>query len=95
MEIFNYKDPKAQKLFKTVTTSTDQLSKLIDKNKPLNIVTKKFLKRLKGFVHQCFKKVRIVEKEDKQPEGLYNKRRVLRTKTDEDSLNKLEDVEKE
>ena len=70
LEVFNFKDLKAQKLFKSNTTNTDKLSKLIDSNKPLDLVTKKFIKRLQGFVHQSFKKVRIVDKEDKQLEEL-------------------------
>ena len=56
VEIFNYKDKKALKLFKIETTKKDTLSKIIETDKYLHIVTKKFLKRLKGFVHQSFKK---------------------------------------
>ena len=93
LEVFNFKDLKAQKLFKSNTTNTDKLSKLEDSNKRLDLVTKKFIKILQGLVHLSFKKVRIVDKEDKQLEELYNLRRVLRTKTDEESVNKLEDVE--
>ena len=95
IEIFKFKDKAALEKFKFETTYTDKLSKLIDTDKPLDVVTKKFIKRLQGFIHKCFKKVRIVEKEDKKLEALYNKRRILRSNNDEASQIKLEEVEKE
>ena len=95
VEMFNYKDKKALKLFKIETTKTDKLSKIIETDKPLHIVTKKFLKRLQGFVHQSFKKVKFFEKVDQQLEALYNKRRLLRTLTDDKSVEELEEVENE
>ena len=62
-------------------------------HQPINIVTNKFIKRVKGFVHECFKKIRIEDKGDKTLEELYKQRRVLRSKTDENSKSKLEKVE--
>ena len=53
------------------------------------------MKRLKSFIDKNFKKVRIIDKPDKAVEELYNKRRLLRTKTDADSVEELEDVDKE
>jgi hypothetical protein len=82
-------------MFKQVTTDTKHLSQIIDMEKPIDIVTNKFIKRLKGFIHQCFKKVKIIDKPDKQLENLYNKRRILRNKKDDKSKVELEDVEKE
>ena len=93
MEIFNFKDTKSLGMFKQATTKTDHLSKIIDSEKSIHLVTKKFLKRLQGFVHQCFKKIRIVEKEDRNLTEMYNARRLLRTKSDEDSLKKLDELE--
>ena len=61
-------------------------------NKPIQVVTNKFIKRLKGFVHKCFKKVKIKESNDKKLEEMYNKRRLLRNKTDEESVAKLEEL---
>ena len=92
--MFKYKDSEALTNFKIATTNTNKLSKIINSDKPIDVVTKKFLKRLKGFVHQCFRKVKIVEKEDKDLEDLYNIRRILRTKSDAESEIKLEEVEK-
>ena len=95
MEVFKYKDKESPKMFKNETTNTDQLSKIVDNDKPLDIVTKELLKQIEGFVNQCFKKLKIVDKEDKQLQDLYNRRRILRTKTDEESLKQLEDLETE
>ena len=63
--------------------------------KPIDIVTSKFLKRLKGFIYKCFKKVKIIDKPNKDLEQLYNKRRLLRNKQDVDSQNELEKVDQE
>ena len=78
-----------------LTTETKQLSQIIDMKKPVNIVTKKFLKRLKGFIHECFTKVKIVEKSNKAIEHLYDKRRVLRNIKDLQGKKELEAVENE
>ena len=80
IEVFKYNDKHSKERFKEVTTHTKHLSQIIDMKKPINIVTHKFLKRLKGFIHQCFKKVKIIDKPDQQLESLYNKRRILRNK---------------
>ena len=72
IEVFKYSDKIGKEKFKEATTHTKHLSQIIDMKKPINIVTNKFLKRLKGFIHQCFTKVKIVDKPDKQLESLYN-----------------------
>ena len=54
IEIFNFKDTKSLEMFKHVTTKTDHLCKIIDSDKSIHLVTKKFLKTLQGFVHHCF-----------------------------------------
>ena len=95
MEVFNYKDVKSLGMFKAETTNTDCLSKIIDLDKPIDVVAKKFMKRLSGVIHKCFNKVKIVDKEDKRLQKLYNTRRVLRNKSDDESVLKLEEVEKE
>ena len=49
IEVFKYKDQEALKKFKDKTTNTTHLSQIIDMDKPLEVVTNKFIKRLKGF----------------------------------------------
>ena len=44
VEMFNYKDIVSLQKFKVETTKTNQLSKIIEINKPIDVVTKKFLK---------------------------------------------------
>ena len=57
IEVFKFTDKKAKEMFKKVTTDTKQLSSIIDKDKPLDIVTKQFKKRLNGYIHECFPKI--------------------------------------
>ena len=63
--------------------------------KPIDIVTNEFLKRLKGFIHKCFKKVKIIDQPNKELEELYNKRRILRNRHDEASKIELDEVDLE
>ena len=95
LEVFKYKDKAAQKLFKEETTKTKELTKIVNMNKPLDVVTNKFVKRLKGFVHKCFKKVKIIDKPDEELDKLFNMRRILRNKTDTVSIAKLEELNEE
>ena len=93
-EVFKYNDKDSKNNFKKATTETKQLSQIICQDKSLTVVTNKMMKRLKGFIHQCFKKVKIVDKPNEELNDLYNKRQILRTKTDEKSkleLTKLND----
>ena len=43
-EVFRYNDKAGKINFKTLTTNTKQLSEIIDMNKSIHVVTKKFLK---------------------------------------------------
>ena len=95
VEVFKFTDKESLAKFKTLTTNTNQLSKIFDTEKDLNIQTKKFLKRLNGFVNQSFKKVKITNKPDKVLESLYNKRRILRSQTSETSKLELAKVDEE
>ena len=93
-KFFNLKDKKCQERFKYETDNTTDLSKIIYKENDLDIATKKFLKRLDGFITKSFKKIRITEKVDKELEELYQKRGELRNQTNAESKKKLEDIEK-
>ena len=95
IEVFMYNNKQSKLKFKKLTTDTKQLSEIVDMKKPLDIVTNKFIKRLKGFIHESFERVKIVEKPNKDLEHLYAKRRVLRNKKDLSSRKELEEVEKE
>ena len=94
-EIYNLKNKKCQKYFEEETSKTNELSRIFDSDKNINIQTKKFLKRLNGFISKCFKKIKVSNKMDNTLEGLYDKRTYLRSKTDPLSKIELEKVEKE
>ena len=63
--------------------------------KSLEVQTRKYIKCISGLIHECFKKVKITRKLDPQLGKLYDKRRYLRTKDDEKSVEELEAVEQE
>ena len=78
IEVFKYNDVEAKKKFKALTTETNEFSNIVDLKKPLDVVTTKFLKRLKDFIHKSFTKVKIVDKPNKELESLYTKQRILK-----------------
>ena len=53
-EVFNFKDKTSQETFFSLTNETETLAEIFDSTKTLDMQIKKFLKRLDGFVHQCF-----------------------------------------
>ena len=67
-----------------------------DKDKRIEGQTKKFLKRFGYCLSRCFKKIRIRDTyRNKALQELFNKRRILRTKKDDESCEALEKVEKQ
>ena len=94
-EVFNFKDKKLQESFFHNTDKTDSLSKIFDSNKSIQVQTKKFIKRLNGFVQQSFKKVRVGVKGDKKLEEMYDRRRYLRSKDDDESQEELDRLEED
>ena len=77
-----------KKTFKTKTTNTNQLSHIVYMRKPITVVTNKLMKRLKGFIHEGFKKVKLVDKPDEKLNELYNKKQILRSKNDDNRRRK-------
>ena len=66
----------------------------MNKNSDINKLTNKFIKRLHGIIYSCFNK-KIIQKDRGENEAskLYDKRRKLKCKTDQDSKRELDDVE--
>ena len=93
IEIYNLKNKECQKRFFEETNNTNSLSKIFDTDKDLSVQTKKFIKRLEGFVKKCFRKIKIGTKTDKNIDLLFNERRILKCKTDTESKIKLEQIE--
>ena len=93
VEIYNLKNKECQKVFKEITSKSNDLSSLFLKDDNLNICTKKFLKRLNGFIQEAFKKIRITDKQNEEIEALFQRRKVLRNKSDDKSKDELLQVE--
>ena len=94
-ETYNYKDAESLKEFKENTTNTKDLSKIFDTEQNPQIKTKKFMKRLQGFIKNTFRKIKITNKPDETLESMYNKRRLLRSKIDTQSKKELKELEDE
>ena len=57
--MFNYKDEKALAHFKSVTTNTNKLSACFSTQEKLDVQVEKWMRTLKSFLKQVFKKVRV------------------------------------
>ena len=80
-------------MFKEITSKSNDLSSLFLKDDNLNICTKKFLKRLNGFIQEAFKKIWITDKQNEEIEALFQRRKVLRNKSDDENKDELLQVE--
>ena len=76
-----------------MTSNSTNLSSTFDKNDDLNEATNIFLKKLEENIKVCFKKIRISNKQNKEIEKLFCKRKELRNKSDIYSKIELEKVE--
>ena len=95
IEMYNLKNKGCQELFKENTSNTNILSSIFENDKDLEVCTKKFLKRLNGCIAESFKKVRVSEKKNEEIDVLFQKRRLLKNKTDDNSKEELRKVEEE
>ena len=97
VEIYNFKDENGLKKFRDMTSNGTFLSEVFhSESKSVTVKTKTFMKRLNFVLSQCFRKVRVKQtRQNKKMEELLNKRRILRPKSDEQSMSSLEKVEEE
>ena len=95
IETFNFKNKDCQRRFRELTSSTVSMSSIFDTKDDLNMATKHFIKRLNGFIHEAFRKVRISDRKNSELDKLFERRRVLRRKNDQESKEELERVEEE
>ena len=61
-EIFNFKDKEAQKYFNTVTSISSKLQDCFAKDNMIHENVNKYYKTLDDIFHQCFKKIRVKNK---------------------------------
>ena len=94
-EMYNIKDKNGLKQFYDMTSRDTFLSEIFnDESKKIEVKTKQFTKRLKFLMSKCFRKIRIgPSKRNKELEKLFTMRRILKNKTDEQSLESLKTVE--
>jgi hypothetical protein len=97
IEMYHLKDKEGLNKFNEMTSHDKFLSSVFDdENKSINVQTKHFLKRFEYCLSKCFKKIRIRNnKRNNEIEDLFNKRRILRNKTDEKSAENLRKVEEQ
>ena len=58
-EVYNLKNSECQKKFFKYTSNTKMLSSVFDSKDDLNILAKRFIKKLDGCIKVTFKKVRV------------------------------------
>ena len=92
-ELFNLNDKECQRAFKLEMDNTTELSNIIDKNEDVDKGTKKFLKRLDGFLYKNFKKIRVTNKVNSDLEEMYKKKTELKRKNYPESLKLIEKLE--
>ena len=92
--MYHLKDKEGLKKFKEITSEDSFLSSVFTEEGNIETQTKYFLKRLVYFMSKSFKKIRVNEnKKNKDLEELFNLRRILKTKKDDESCEKLVEVE--
>ena len=93
VEMFNLKSSEGQIKFKEITSRNGNFSEIFQSNVDLNAATEKFIKKLNDCIYQSFKKIRITERQNKEIQELFDKRKILRGKNDETSKIELKEVE--
>ena len=79
--------------FKEITSENENLSSIFYTNDDLNTCARKFIKKLNDCIYKCFRKIRISDRPNKEIKKLFEKRKILRGKSDENSKDELEEVE--
>ena len=92
LELYNIKNSDCQEKFKAYTSNTNMLSSVFDSEEDLNILTKRFIKKLDGCIKHSFRKVRVSNNKPSDEEKLYDNMRKLKGKEDEQSVQKLNEV---
>ena len=86
----NLKNTQCQEKFKSLTSKTS-MSKIFDSKKDINILTKKFLKRLNGCISECFSKNRSTKKGNNKITKLYEQLHIMKGKNNDEKVKHIED----
>ena len=84
-DIYNLKNIECQKRFKEYTSKTRMLSSIFDSSDDIDILAKRFLKKLDGCIALNFKKVRVSHTKESNEDKLYKKMMTLKEKDDDKS----------
>ena len=93
VEMFNLKNSDGQMKFKEFTSEKGGFSDIFQSNDDLDIATEKFFRKLNDCIYKSFDKIRITERQNREIEELFDKRKILRGKNDESSRIELKEVE--
>ena len=96
LELYNLNNKECQDKFKEFTSNTKILSTVFDSDGDIDILTKRFLKKLDGCIATNFKKIRMTKKKENKVDKLYATLHELKKKDDNENkeeINKvLEDI---
>ena len=92
IDVFNLKNKVCQQRFKEFTSNTSILSSCISKKGDINEVINRFIKKLDGCIATNFEKRRVNKDKNIKDDNLYEQMRVLKDKTDKESIAQLAKV---
>ena len=78
-----------------MTSNNTKLSDIFKTKEDVDIQTKKFLKKLNGVIHRCFKKIRVTSTDNKEIDSLFERQKELKSKTNKASKVELKEVQSE
>ena len=93
--IYNLKNIVCQERFKEYTSQTKMLSSIFDSSDDINMLAKRFLKKLDGCIAINFKKIRVSHTKESDEDKLYKKMRELKDKEDNKSKTELDNIIKD
>ena len=91
-EVYNLKNAECQKKFFKYTSNTKMLSSVFDSKDDLEILAKRFIKKLDGCIKNTFKRVRVNKYKESEEEKLYKKMRLLKESDGEDNKEAINEV---
>ena len=97
IDIFDFKNKDSQQRFKEYTTNTKMLSSVFNSDEDIDILTNRFMKKLKGCIAMSFRKIRINNKtKSSEAEKLHERMTKLKmTKDDESKQEEMNEIVKE
>ena len=96
LEMYNLKNIECQRKFKNYTTNTKMLSTVFNnETEDIDVVTKRFLKKIDGAIAMSFKKNRVRHRVSDKEESLCTKRTKLKEDTEQNNNTEIDEINKE